>query len=59
MDVLFLLLPIVLFMVVCAVIAFFWALRNGQMDDLDTPAVRILFEEKSEITKKNNNKNQE
>jgi cbb3-type cytochrome oxidase maturation protein len=26
--------------------AFFWALRNGQFDDLFTPAIRILFESK-------------
>lgn len=25
-------------------IAFFWALRNGQFDDLFTPAMRMLFE---------------
>lgn len=25
--------------------AFFWAMRNGQNDDLETPAIRILFED--------------
>ncbi len=25
-------------------IAFFWALRSGQFDDLFTPAMRMLFE---------------
>ena len=28
-----------------AVWAFFWAVRSGQFDDLDTPAVRILLDE--------------
>ena len=26
-------------------IAFLWAMKNGQNDDLHTPAMRILFEE--------------
>ncbi len=25
---------------------FIWAVRSGQFEDLETPAVRILFEEK-------------
>lgn len=25
--------------------AFFWAMRNGQYEDTDTPALRILFED--------------
>ena len=25
--------------------AFFWAMRNGQNDDLQTPAIRILFDD--------------
>ena len=28
-----------------AVWAFFWAVRSGQFDDLDTPAVRILLDD--------------
>jgi cbb3-type cytochrome oxidase maturation protein len=28
--------------VVAAVIAFRWAVRDGQLDDLDTPALRML-----------------
>jgi cbb3-type cytochrome oxidase maturation protein len=48
MDVLYILLPLVLFLVIGAVIAFIWSLKDGQMDDLDTPAVRVLFDEDSE-----------
>ena len=28
-----------------AIAAFMWTVRTGQMDDLDTPASRILFED--------------
>jgi len=31
-------------------VAFIWALRRGQFDDLTTPAIRMLFE--SRTTKK-------
>ena len=31
-----------------AVAAFIWAVRGGQFDDLDTPAVRILHEDDDE-----------
>lgn len=34
--------------------AFFWALRNGQFDDLFTPAMRILFNSKQKSKKKVN-----
>lgn len=45
MDVIYILLPIVLLIVVAALIAFFWAIRSGQFDDLNTPALRVLFDD--------------
>lgn len=33
-------------------IAFLWAVRNRQFDDLETPAVRILFDHPVSITDK-------
>lgn len=27
-------------------IAFFWSVRSGQNDDLETPAMRMLFDDK-------------
>lgn len=45
MNVLYLLVPLALVIVAAAVIAFRWATRQGQFDDLDTPAVRVLFDE--------------
>jgi cbb3-type cytochrome oxidase maturation protein len=45
MSVIFLVLPLALAIVLVAVVAFVWAARRGQYDDLDTPAVRVLFED--------------
>lgn len=44
MNVLYLLIPVSLILLVVAVAVFFWAVRNGQFDDLDTPAYRILMD---------------
>ena len=38
-------------------VAFIWALRRGQFDDLTTPAIRMLFE--SGTTEKQSDKSQE
>jgi cbb3-type cytochrome oxidase maturation protein len=45
MSILYVLLPAALALALAAVIAFIWAVRAGQFDDLDTPAVRILHDE--------------
>ena len=45
MTVLYLLVPLALVLVGCAVLTFVWAVRNGQFDDLETPAVRVLFDD--------------
>lgn len=44
MNVLFLLIPVSLILLVLAVAVFFWAVRSGQFDDLETPAYRILMD---------------
>lgn len=33
-------------------IAFLWSVNNGQFDDIQSPAERILFENKNQTTKK-------
>lgn len=48
MSILFVLIPLSLLLLVVAVGAFFWATNNGQFDDLETPAHRILLEEESQ-----------
>ncbi len=45
MDVLVFLIPIALFMGLAGLVAFIWALRNGQYEDLDGEGQRILFED--------------
>lgn len=42
MNILLLLIPISLLLLFTAVAAFAWAVRKGQFDDLDTPAIDIL-----------------
>jgi cbb3-type cytochrome oxidase maturation protein len=45
MGILILLLPLSLLLSGIAVAAYFWACRNRQFDDLDTPAYKILFDD--------------
>ena len=42
MAVMFVLLPVALLFAAGALTTFLWAVRSGQLDDLDTPPVRIL-----------------
>lgn len=39
------LIPLALALGLCALATFFWALRNGQFDDMDGAALRILIDE--------------
>jgi len=45
MNLLYLILPLALIIGAGFVAAFVWAARKGQFDDLETPAMRALFEE--------------
>lgn len=45
MKMLYLLIPIGLITLVIAIKVLFWAISNGQYDDLDTEGQRILFDE--------------
>jgi cbb3-type cytochrome oxidase maturation protein len=45
MSVLYIVLPLALLIVAIAVGAFVWATRQGQFDDLDTPAMRMLHDD--------------
>lgn len=43
---------IIYFLIGCSIVialvflgAFFWAMKNGQNDDMQTPAIRILFDD--------------
>lgn len=45
MSILYVAVPIALLLVAVAVAAFVWAVRSGQMDDLETPALRALHDD--------------
>ena len=45
MNVLYLLIPIALVILVIAIKLLFWAINNGQYDDLDMEGHRILFDD--------------
>ena len=45
MNILLILVPLALLLAAVAVAGFFWAVRDGQFDDTETPAVRVLFED--------------
>lgn len=45
MSIIYLLIPLSILLVVLAVFAFSWATKNGQFDDLDSPALSILDDE--------------
>ena len=45
MEILYLLVPLSVVVVFLIAIAFWWSLRNGQFDDLEGPAYRILMDD--------------
>lgn len=48
MSILFLLVPVAIVLAGVGVAAFFWAVRDGQFDDVETPALRMLLDEAAE-----------
>ena len=47
MNILYLLIPLGLLLLGGAIAAFFWAVRSGQFDDLESPAMRIVMDDDS------------
>lgn len=45
MSALFVVLPLALIVAGGFVIAFIWSVKGGQLDDLDTPALRVLHDD--------------
>jgi cbb3-type cytochrome oxidase maturation protein len=45
MSVIFIVLPLAILVVLAAVIAYVWAARHGQFDDVTTPALRMLHDD--------------
>ena len=52
MTVLIYLIPIALLLGFAALIAFLWALKSGQYEDMDGAANRILFTDETPVEKK-------
>ena len=46
MSVIYVVLPLALVLAGVFVALFFWAVRRGQFDDLETPAVRLALEDR-------------
>jgi len=49
MSVLYIVVPVALLIVAVAVGAFVWAANRGQLDDLETPALRMLHDDEERI----------
>ncbi|MCW8878548.1 MAG: cbb3-type cytochrome oxidase assembly protein CcoS [Kangiellaceae bacterium] len=45
MDVIYWLIPLSIAILFVAIGIFFWAVKSGQFQDLDSPAVEILFDD--------------
>ncbi|MFZ2854270.1 MAG: cbb3-type cytochrome oxidase assembly protein CcoS [Rhodocyclaceae bacterium] len=45
METLYLLIPVSVVLVFLIGIAFWWSLRNGQFDDMEGPAYRVLMDD--------------
>ncbi|QDV10032.1 Cytochrome oxidase maturation protein cbb3-type [Planctomycetes bacterium Poly30] len=45
MSVIYIVLPLALVLGGAALVAFLWAVKRGQFDDLDTPAMRVVLED--------------
>jgi cbb3-type cytochrome oxidase maturation protein len=44
-EIVFYLVPLVLFIVTLGILLFSWAVKSGQYDDLEGPAHRILYDD--------------
>ncbi|WBA80287.1 MULTISPECIES: cbb3-type cytochrome oxidase assembly protein CcoS [Endozoicomonas] len=53
MESLIILIPLALILIAVAIKLFFWAVDDGQFDDLEGPAHSILFDEPQQIAKAN------
>ena len=48
MSVIYFLVPITFVIVLIGLLGYLWSVKSGQFDDLDTPALRMMFEDDSE-----------
>ena len=45
LEVLYLLIPASIVLALAALALFLWAIKSGQFDDLETPAIRMLYDD--------------
>lgn len=45
MNIIYFLIPLGLMLLLAAIAAFFWAVRSGQFDDLESPAWRVVLDD--------------
>ncbi|MFQ5660803.1 MAG: cbb3-type cytochrome oxidase assembly protein CcoS [Gammaproteobacteria bacterium] len=51
MEIIYLLIPISLFIILIVIAVLFWAIRSGQYDDLEGPRHQILMDDDQVITR--------
>ena len=49
MDILLLLIPVTMLLLAVSGLLFWWTVKSGQYDDLDSPAQRILFDDDEDM----------
>lgn len=49
MSIIILMIPATLFISIVFLIAFIWSTKSGQLDDLETPAHRMLVDRKEDL----------
>lgn len=52
MDIIYVLVPLSIVLIGIATLVFFWAVRSGQFDDMDSPAHKILFDDDEPVSGK-------
>ena len=59
MNVVWFLLPVSIFLGIAFLVAFIWSVRKGQLDDMETPAYRMLLDDENTNTNTNFKKGKE
>ena len=54
MDIIYILVPLSLLLIGIAVLIFFWAVKSGQFEDMESPAHRILFDDDEPVSRRRN-----
>lgn len=54
MEIFYLLIGVSLFAAIIFLGAFIWAVKTGQFDDNETPAIRILFDDETDLEETKN-----